>query len=331
MNVRLRLLIPTLAGLILALPTAASAEDKDVLGGFGGTVIYENAVGGGSFTAGAANNPYYGMSLSIRPRYTILKEHSLTLSARIDISTTIVEPFESSNTEPHDIRVSDARLTLGYGKFVNVGDGLFTMFTSFGLRFPTSLTSQFSHKILSLAGSISAGVKPTEWLSFGVGIGVLKNFNRFTNVVLDASDFSVPIVTRADGNEEVGEALVATGGGISEWIVNPSASVTFTFLEKFSVDIGFSYAAYFQYATDSQKLDEFSSPNATEGRGIAELMTGTIEIGYQVLPYLGLALGTSTDQSPLSSDNSDFRFPFWDTTNGASNRQTFYFDVAGTF
>ena len=37
------------------------------------------------------------------------------------------------------------------------------------------------------------------------------------------------------------------------------------------------------------------------------------------------------EQAPLTPDNGSARFPFWDTSNGADNRQVFYTDLVGSF
>ena len=78
-------------------------------------------------------------------------------------------------------------------------------------------------------------------------------------------------------------------------------------------------------------LDQYSSPYAQEGRGQTDLMYGTLEVSWEVMEHLSLALGTVVEQTPLTADNTGPRFPWWDTTNGSANRQVFYLDVTGSF
>jgi hypothetical protein len=50
-------------------------------------------------------------------------------------------------------------------------------------------------------------------------------------------------------------------------------------------------------------------------------MAGSLEVGVEVIDELSVAIGTLVQQAPKTADNRKFRFPFWDTTNGADNRQ----------
>ena len=76
--------------------------------------------------------------------------------------------------------------------------------------------------------------------------------------------------------------------------------------------------------------DALSSPYAQESRGLSDSMVGSLEFSVEVLDQLSVGVGTLVEQTPKTLDNERFRFPFWDTTNGAANRQVFYVDVIGT-
>ena len=76
--------------------------------------------------------------------------------------------------------------------------------------------------------------------------------------------------------------------------------------------------------------DLCASPNATAGVGQSDVMWGGLEVSYAVHEYVDLALGSWTEQAPKTADGEAFRFPFWDTTNGAANRQVFYLTVTGS-
>ena len=170
---------------------------------------------------------------------------------------------------------------------------------------------------------------PLDWMSLTYGFSATKNFNEYTNSVGDVDEFDFPLPSRAGGSEGVSEGLVATGKQITEWSLMHQVGLGFSFLEDFSVDVVWYYYQNFTY--QSFELDELSSVNAVGGRGYSDLMVGVIEVGYSVTDYLSLSLGTLVEQTPKTADNQNFRFPFWDTTNGADNRQTFYLDVVARF
>ncbi len=44
-----------------------------------------------------------------------------------------------------------------------------------------------------------------------------------------------------------------------------------------------------------------------------------------------MSLGWLVDQTPKNTSDGSFRFPWWDTTNGADNVQSFYLDLVASF
>ena len=83
--------------------------------------------------------------------------------------------------------------------------------------------------------------------------------------------------------------------------------------------------------TSAGKSTIAAAEAAQSGRGRTDVMAGSLEVGVEVIDELSVAIGTLVQQAPKTADNRKFRFPFWDTTNGADNRQIFYLDITGTF
>lgn len=314
----------------MALPPMALAADRGPLGGFGGTVIYENSLGRGTFLSDEFNRqPYWNMSFSIRPSYKIDPDLGITARMRLDISQNIVENSSSTNTRPHDVQIGDLWLYVSFTDFLKI-EPAFLKFSGYAALFlPTSRVSDLTRKIIGTRLSATMAFEPLNFMKLDYSFTATKNFNRYTNSAVDTTDFDFPALSRAAGPEQVTEGLVATGKQITEWALAHRVGLTFTFLDDFAVELHWYYFQNFTY--QGFEVDEFSSPHATGGRGYSDLMWGVIEVSYSVTDYLGVALGTLTEQTPKTSDNQDFRFPFWDTTNGSANRQTFYLDVVGTF
>ncbi len=318
-------------------PTTASADDDEhPLYGFGGTLIYEQALGRGAFAGtsesaelGAADLTSYGHSLSIRPSYTISKKRKMKLTLRMDLSQELVESYGHTTTTPNDVLLGDLRLSFGWTDFVKVKEAFLSWNLATTVYFPTSRLSQLQTKVFAWNFGITNKFKPVDWFRFDYAFSFTKSFHEFTNPVIDEKDFDIPLTSRANGAEVVGEGLAALGGVNTEWSLNHRIGAIFTFLEDFSFEVHWYYYQYFGYGEFAD--DEFTSPHAKSGKPYSDLMQGVIEFGYTVTPNLSLAIGTLTAQSPKTDDNESFRFPFWDTTNGADNRQTFYFDVIGRF
>lgn len=334
------LLRPFLCTLLLtALPQTASADDDDEhpLYGFGGTLIYEHSVGRGAFASfgdtndelGSADLASWGHSLSIRPSYTISKKLKMKLTLRVDISQELVETYASTNTKPNDVQVGDVRVTFGWTDFVKIKPAFLAWNFSTTIYFPTSRLSQVTSRFLAWNMGLTTKFAPAKWFKLDYAFGATKGFHEYTSAVIEEKDFDIPFATRASGAENVAEGLQALAGVNTEWSLSHRIGTVFTFAEDWSVELHWYYFQYFGYGSFEE--DEFTAAQAKTGTPYSDLMWGVIEVGYSVNKHLSLALGTLTAQSPKTSDNESFRFPFWDTTNGASNRQTFYFDVIGSF
>ena len=321
-----------LIGLLLSAP-ASAAEEKGSLGGVGGTIIYENLLGKGSFLGDSPDaRPYWQMSLSLRPSYQVFKhpgKDSFKLILRLDITKDIVDNADSANTRPQDLLLGDLGLWFSWSNFLQVKPAFLSWDLWGTIYMPTSKASEIGKKILGLRLGLTTTFKPLKWLQVRYSFDAIKNFNEFTNPVLEKGNFNIPLLGRAGGSELVADGLVATGAGINEWLLTHRATLAFTWAKKWNASIEFFY--YQNFAYQSFAKDALSSPNAKAGRGYSDLMWGTIEISYDILDQLSIALGTITEQTPLSPDNKSYRFPWWDTTNGADNRQVFYLDVVGTF
>lgn len=319
---------------LAALPKDVLADEAEPnpMGGFGATIIYENAVGRGTFTTGGEFNDrsLWTMLLSVRPKWTFHDEENLkfTLGARLDVDKNIVENADSLNTRKHETNVYDVRLSLAWGGY-EIKPAKLTVSSVFEIFTPTSKLSQLQNKILGTRLYVTTSYKPLSWLSATWQVYATKNFNKYTNNVLDSDDFDIAPLTRAGGAEAVAEGLAAIGSGNPEWGLTNRGILEFSFLEKFSFTIDFLYTQSWTY--NDIEIDALSSPNAVAGRGYTDLATGTLEVAYDVTDYLNVALGTTTEQTPKTADNKEFRFPFWDTSNGADNRQIFYLDLTGKF
>jgi len=345
-SLKARFLLPSLV-LLMALPTVTAAADDDddrgVLAGFGGTVIYENSLGRGTFSSTATSDivesdpdfALWNMSLSIRPNFTISKINKLKAHLRLDLNTNVIEDSTSTNRVPHDVQLGDVRLYVTWGDFLKIDPAFLSFSGSATLYLPTSLLARnLTNLILSSRLAITTKFAPTDWVSFSYNFGAKKNFNKFENMTVDFGTFvdqnGLPagLPTRAGGAEAVAELTAATGVINTEWVLNHSLSLGFSYA-KFSLGFDWVYYQLFKYGSFDK--DANSSPHAVAGTGYNDIMYGYIDLGYSITDNLSIALGTVTEQTPKTSDNQDFRFPFWDTTNGSDNRQTFYFDVTGTF
>jgi hypothetical protein len=307
---------------------AEESPDAEASFPFGASVLGEISVGSGTFTPGPASRPYVNLLTRLDVDYTF-EDLGLVLASRLTMNVNAVETADSSNTVPHEFKVGDLRISAELNDLLTwdaIGLGVSPVAA---LTFPTSPESRHAGKLFGMKLGVSVSAEPLPWLVVDARTSVTKNLNRYTNTVLQAEDFDLAPLSRAGGAESVADGRVATGSGVTSWYATWGAGATFTVFDVLSFVIDFEMLHLFSY--QQIPLDEYSSPYAHAGRGQSDLMYGTLEVGWDVMDNLSLALGTLVEQSPLTADNTGPRFPFWDTTNGSANRQVFYLNVAGSF
>lgn len=299
---------------------AATTEEER--GPFGGGVWLTTSLGRGTFNSGPDHQPLVNLDLSLRPRYTFDFERDIALRLRFDVSADLVENAHGGGTERQQVLASDLLLSGTWGELAEVEAVDLTLSAAFGVVFPTSLASDHAGKLLGLQAAVTATFEPSPWLELAYTLTATKNFNRYDVATLDAGDFAVTPSARPGGAEALGGALTATGAGVTEWGLTHTLWADFAPVEGLSIWLGWSLTQ--AWTNKAIPKDDRSSAHAVGGRGQSDVMTGGLEVGYAVHELLSVALGTSVSQTPKTLDNTSFRFPFWDTTNGSLNRQVFY-------
>ena len=60
-------------------------------------------------------------------------------------------------------------------------------------------------------------------------------------------------------------------------------------------------------------------------------MWGAVEVSYQFIPQLAVALGVVSWQPPKTANNDGFRMPFFNFEDAGNNFTSMYLDVVGMF
>ncbi|MEZ4267624.1 MAG: hypothetical protein R3F39_14695 [Myxococcota bacterium] len=332
------LLLLGLAPAALADPAAASLtapEPADPAADtprprFGGTAVLETSVGRGTFIRDdVVRRPLATLYVSVRPEARFGPRRSVAVGLGFDFDVNLVENADSESTRPRQVRAGDLELFARYDRLAHWERGHLTFGAGASITTPTSLLSRFQTKLFGLGLSTATSWEPLDWLGVSWAFSVTKNFNRYRTAVLRAGAFDIAPPTRAGGAEVVAEGRVATDLGVTSWLVGNALSLDFSFLERFSASVGWELVHAFSY--NRYPKDDLAAPAAQGGRGRSDVMAGSVEVGVDIIEHLSVAVGTLVQQAPKSLDNRRFRFPFWDTSNGADNRQIFFLDVTGTF
>lgn len=317
---------PTAHAQELVAPDGAPAEEAR---GWGGTVLLENAVGRGALTTLPEDRrPLWTLLVSVAPSYTLDEARAFTVGLAFDASVNLVENADSSNTRPHQFQPGDLQVTANLGELASLLDGGFTLGLDAYLAAPTSLYSRYTGKVLSAHGGTSASWSPLDSLTLGASTGLTKHFYTSSNATLDVANFDAPPLGRASGAETLADGRLAVSGNLTSFAVDYGTSIAWLPLESLEVACRLDFVS--AWTSTAFPDDGFTSPNADAGRGQSDFMYGTLEVSWAAHDHLSLALGTVTEQEPKSADNERLRFPFWDLTNGAANRQVVYIDLIGT-
>jgi hypothetical protein len=294
-----------------------------------GSLTLDNSLGMGTFSEGAGelSRPYFNMLLSVKAHYRVPIELKLTVGLRFDVDINLIENVDSSNTQPNQLQVGDLRLWTQFKDILKHAPAGLSLSGGVELFLPTSLMSQYATKWLGIRTNLSLTWSKLSWLEFTYGLSATKNFNGYTTNAVDWDDFDTPRISRPGGAENIAEGLTATGAGIVEWGVSNSLSGTVTFLKDFSVSLEFALVNTFTY--DTGAADAYTSSYARAGRAQRDITYGSLDFSWNALKHLSVSVGSVVAQEPKTSDNTGFRFPFWDMTNGASNRQILYLSLKG--
>lgn len=192
---------------------------------------------------------------------------------------------------------------------------------------PTSKGSQYQTRYLRLdgAGNLTRGFGP---VSLTYQLRFQKNFNRYTNAVVDFDKLAESPIARDGGAENLPNSLVAVG------LENFSFTIRNTMLASISLPKGFSmqlvYVLLSNFGYLNHPTDDMSSTNATAGRAHLDLQFGQVALNYAAAPWV-TSLQVSTFSSPYTRDGQGVRFPFFDFRSTTDNLTTISLGVTRLF
>lgn len=305
----------------------ASEEDEGfkLPYGLGFTIVLDQAVGIGTFVSGSQRRAQYDLAFDLRPSWKITDQHVIT--SRFALTQTLVTNADSGTTRKRDLLPSDTELRYTYRNAYVIPGVNVAMHPYLSVMLPSSKNSRFQKLILAVRPAISLSWKK-DWLSVGFTSRVTKNFHRYTQPTINQDNGAA--VARLRGNEDVGGGFIATGGRNSEWSLFNDINVSFALPLDLNLLVDFYHLVSWTY--DDTPTDDRTAENADSGRGVSDVVAGTVELGWQTpVKPLSLALGATTAQTPKTPDNKSFRFPFFDFTSPSNNLTAIYFDVIASF
>lgn len=304
---------------------AAVAEEPSRLPFRGSIFIYENAISAAhALDLSPDATFFYGMSYSLRPRYYVRDWFSLRL--RLDLEQELTD--SASTTNQREPILSDTTLDFYFQDLLADVSESFELEAFLRFGFPSSKASQARTQYLSgTLGLYAYYTAPVlEGLRIGYEFYISKYFNQYTSATQEVQ----PDLCMHDS-----ESCFGSGARNPAWLMRNTVSVEFSPIEDLTLAVSVIFYDYFLYKNSDVTTADLPVGVVTDdpdGEAIAEdpLNTNrrsniwyTIDITYNVTPYIGLSIGTSTLNPQLAPD-STYYAPFF-------NRYTqVYFDVTLT-
>ena len=301
----------------------------------GGTLLYENSLGIGTFVADEyLRRPYWEMLWSLRAKLYLFHE-LLSIQARLDLVQPVIDNADAETNENNQFTVSDTFLTILAPAFYQepVTGIRFGAWTD--LVFPSSLESRFARLLV--------GWRLGVIVSRDFPIAAIRGSVDLTFQLRFTKNFHERKTPLSRGEYIESYRLRDAVGVSTDYGVMSRLTVTLTFLEDFYAALDFAVYNDWHYDTSGavpcpEELERIgqgcagstSAPAARPGRGRVDLTLSSLELGYTPLPWLTIALGVTTYQPPFDDDNRGLRPPL-NFQDASRNFTSLYLDVIGTY
>ena len=267
---------------------------------------------------------YYAMSYSFQPRFYVTDWFHLR--ARFDLEHELTDGGTTYLREP---LASDTTIDAWFTDVLDPVTDWVDLHLFARLTFPSSKASQAR----TLQTGVTAGLTlmrsfpVLEGLRLSYGFSASKYFNRYTTAVQEA-----PTLSCVAGADFDCASQVNTGARNASWAIRNVFGLTFSPIERLTFSASVSWNTQLLYSlTDADASDLYGGVVCADPRACPivpdELNTDmrvglayVLALGYDILPWLGVAVGTSTF-NPQLTPSSDYRAPFF-------NRYTnFFIDI----
>lgn len=293
-------------------------------------------------------NPYWNMTLSVRPRWNFTP--ALSVGARLDMDFELTDSglataYANPTNGNHELYLQDLRFDLTYSQGLGAG---FSLTPSFQIRLPTSAFSRGADRILGTQGSLML-MRPIQKLGVIIPGLVFSYLYWF-----QTSNVSDPM-RRDDGSvpDEVDEVVVGDartsarcaatgsqgaipdGGDCEDGTSNGQHQLALTAFTTIVPGKGFNVSMFYAAiwlrgaplgtaCLDSEQVVTASGDSLCLGDGSDTKwrIFGQFgfSVGYDITPYLTATLSYSTLAIHPDSDGNGIENPIWNenTTLGLS-------------
>lgn len=269
--------------------------------------IYENAVSAYSFDKDAelTYNPYYAMSYSFIPRFYLYKGMSLRVNWAFEQELT----NSDTTTKKHEVYWTDVNVDWVWGGAATI-PGVDVMFTpKLRVTLPASKASQAR----------------TLYVALGPGFDFLKSFDVLGGITLQWAFRYTKYFNKYSGPVSE-EPLLECPGSQAKCPYyalgnrNPSHAFTNAFLieirpiDSLYLAVQVAVINRLLYKNTEATVDiiggSYEVRESSQNSNHSGLMQYVFEIGYDVLPFMSIGLGSNT-YNPMLAPKSEYYAPFF--------------------
>ena len=286
--------------LLLTLTTLAGPAAAEKAPWAGSVFTYRNAATVPSFdkSTDLTYNPYYAMTFSFRPQWSITD--ILYLNARFSLTQEITH--SDFTTDANEVWPSDLGFRFGAANFYTIPVVGIAFSTDLDIVAPTSKSSRARTMLLSLSPGvgISRSFEVLSGISLGYNFRFAYNFHESTTAERES-----PLIGGCTGGIAGCAQHLNMGLRNSEWRLTHSAFVSFAFTDWVALSASFAVITDYLYpAAEDASVSLESQPD----QGQRDYLSAGAALTFTPVKALNIALGFDTTHPQLAPDSS-FRQP----------------------
>lgn len=275
--------------------------------------------------SGAFNRVSLGVGIS--PTYRL---GDYTLAGEIGFSQYL--SAGGGSIRPYEGRFQDIELSASHEEGYTFDSIGVTLSPSANVTLPASKASRATTLITGT--SLSLGVSKTffDTLTLSYGLSGSRNFHQYTSPVVNIDEIGEEnALYRVDGTEAIEPGRFMMPGRLNtQWGLSHSLSAMAMFGGKVMAMVNYSLMNSWSYAAGGYD-DEFSSQYQCKTRCSGQMAMGMINVNYILNETVSLSMGLSNAQSPKTSDQRSYNFPFWNFSGAASNSSSISMGIMGSY
>ncbi|MBI5507110.1 MAG: hypothetical protein HY903_00025 [Deltaproteobacteria bacterium] len=339
---------PTATGETALQARLSGTEGLDTGRPYGALVILDHSIGTGTFMNDGtlrSSRAYVAQSWDIRPHYVFdFKGIKLKANGRFLFEYEYTTP----DTSPaRRFKPLDTTLQVGAPEIYKEPLSEVSFNVALRLLLPTSYESIKVRKQWSALGFTAGAQRFFGPLHVSYSFAMTKYINsqRYASSYRSVCRSSDPCDSVPTGIQD-SPAQVAAGFANNSFLISNQFGVDYSITEELSVSYGLLIRNFFRYTADNVNvIDNYTSPNADDGRGRVDQLWPSLSVDYVVdglvkkvadLPVsLTASLGITSLSPAQTSDNKGIYWPFFYQAfaqdKAANNYGSVFFDITGTY